>query len=181
MNFTFFHASAVHKSPPKPMLYCPLMTSDKSDQAFMATGSKERWPEMTYGGALSFLRRRYDREASGPRCHCQRRTITIVATTNRPGCRLGPRAIRAASVQLAELKAFPFGFDLAEHLSVADFGDCFINPHRPETVATMIEAHAEKIIQKNAKMLTFGGDHFVSLPLIRAHAKKYGPVALFAI
>ena len=40
----------------------------------------------------------------------------------------GPRAIRAASVQLAELKAFPFGFDLAEHLSVADFGDCFINP-----------------------------------------------------
>ena len=31
----------------------------------MATGSKERWPEMTYGGALSFLRRRYDREASG--------------------------------------------------------------------------------------------------------------------
>ena len=49
-------------------------------------------------------------------------------------------------------------------------------PHRPETV--VIEAHAEKIIQKNAKMLTFGGDHFVSLPLIRAHAKKYGPVAL---
>ena len=147
MNFTFFHASAVHKSPPKPMLYCPLMTSDKSDQAFMATGSKERWPEMTYGGALSFLRRRYDREASGHDVIVSGVPYDC-ATTNRPGCRLGPRAIRAASVQLAELKAFPFGFDLAEHLSVADFGDCFINPHRPETVATMIEAHAEKIIQK---------------------------------
>ena len=34
------------------------------------------------------------------------------AVTYRPGCRLGPRAIRAASVQLAELKAFPWGFDV---------------------------------------------------------------------
>ena len=159
------------------LCYTAPMTDNKSDQAFMKTGSKERWPEMTYGGVLSFLRRRYDREASGHDVIVSGVPYDC-ATTNRPGCRLGPRAIRAASVQLAELKAFPFGFDLAEHLSVADFGDCFINPHHPETVAAVIEAHAEKILQKNAKMLTLGGDHFVSLPLIRAHAKKYGPVAL---
>jgi agmatinase len=27
-------------------------------------------------------------------------------------------------------------------------------------------------------MLTFGGDHFVSYPLLKAHAKQYGPIAL---
>ena len=44
------------------------------------------------------------------------------AVTYRPGCRLGPRAIRAASVQLAELKAFPWGFDLLQALAVVDRG-----------------------------------------------------------
>ena len=153
------------------------MTSEKSDQSFTATGANECWPEMTYGGALSFLRRRYDRNISGYDV-----VVSGVpydgAATYRSGCRLGPRAIRAASVQLAELKAFPFGFDLFKHLAVADYGDCFIDPHHPQTVATAIEEHACNILKHDAKMLTFGGDHFISLPLIRAHAKKYGPVAL---
>ena len=63
---------------------------------------------MTYGGAVSFARRRYSRDLAGA-------DIVISgipydnAVTYRPGCRLGPRAIRAGSVQLAELKHFPFG------------------------------------------------------------------------
>ena len=66
---------------------------------------------MTYGGALSFLRRRYTRDLAGV-------DVAVMgfpydaSVTYRPGCRLGPRAIRAASVQLAELKAFPWGFDV---------------------------------------------------------------------
>ena len=81
------------------------------DGAFRAAGPREHWAEMTYGGALSFLRRRYTRDLAGV-------DVAVMgfpydaAVTYRPGCRLGPRAIRAASVQLAELKAFPWGFDL---------------------------------------------------------------------
>ncbi len=100
------------------------------------------------------------------------------AVTYRSGCRLGPRAIREASVQLAELKAFPFGFDPFDTLSVVDWGDCMLDPHHPETVPLDIEAHAAAIIETDTKMLTFGGDHFVAYPLIKAHARKYGPVAL---
>ena len=40
------------------------------------------------------------------------------------------------------------------------------------------EAHATEIIEGGASMLTLGGDHYISLPLLRAHAKKYGPLSL---
>ena len=80
------------------------------DQSFRAGDNTQNWQEMTYGGALSFARRRYSRNLedvdvviSGIPYDC--------AVTYRSGCRLGPRAIRAGSVQLAELKHFPFGFD----------------------------------------------------------------------
>jgi agmatinase len=147
------------------------------DQAFRASGNNERWLEMTYGGALSFLRRRYCREFTG---------VDVVvsgvpydaAVTYRPGCRLGPRAIRAASVQLSELDAFPFGFDPFKTLSVVDAGDCMINPHLPDTVVDCIVEHTRRSLAANARTLTFGGDHFVTYPILKAHAEKHGPIAL---
>ena len=151
--------------------------SRKGDQAFQKSQVLGRWDENTYAGALSFLRRRYSRDlenvdvaVSGVPYDC--------AVTYRPGCRFGPRAIREASVQLAELAAFPFGFDPFEKLAVVDWGDAEIDPHHPETVQGAIEAHAANIIRNGTKMLTFGGDHFVAYPLIRAHAKRHGPITL---
>lgn len=151
--------------------------TDRGDQAFRKADLRGRWPEMTYGGAQSFLRRRYSQDLDGA-------DVVVsgvpydASVTYRPGCRLGPQAIRSASVQLAELKAFPFGFDPFDHLSVIDFGDCFVDPHHPDTVPEAIEAHADHILASGARMLTLGGDHFVAYPLIKAHSKKYGPVAL---
>ncbi len=153
------------------------MTDEKGDRAFRSTENKGRWPEMTYGGALSFLRRRYTRDLTGVDVAVSGVPYDS-AVTHRTGARLGPAAIRAASVQLAELKAFPFGFDPFDHLAIVDYGDCFLDPHHPETVPEAIEAHADTIIAAGAKMLTFGGDHYVAYPLIKAHAKHYGPVAL---
>ena len=147
------------------------------DQAFLASDNQQTWHEMTYGGALSFARRRYSRGlenvdvvVSGIPYDC--------AVTYRSGCRLGPRAIRAGSTQLAELKHFPFGFNPFDHLSVIDYGDCYLDPHHPQSVFTAIEQHADLIVGSGAKMLSLGGDHSVSYPLLKAHAKKYGPVAL---
>ena len=153
------------------------MDYTNSDQAFLRHQVKGTTHEMTYGGALSFLRRKYSRDLDG---------VDIVvsgvpfdgAVTNRPGCRFGPRAIRASSTELASLPAFPFGFDPFETLAVIDYGDCPLNPHKPETITEAITRHARDIITSGAKMLTFGGDHFISLPLLRAHAERYGPVAL---
>lgn len=148
------------------------------DQAFRRQNTtKGRWHEMTYGGALSFLRRNYSRDLTGVDV-----AVTGVpydnAVTFRPGCRMGPQAIRAASVQLAELKAFPYGFDPFETLSVIDYGDVHLDPHHPATVPAAIESHAARIIDSCAKLLTLGGDHSVAFPLLKAHAAKYGPIAL---
>ncbi len=156
------------------------MTDRKGDQAFRSTENKGRWPEMTYAGALSFLRRRYTRDLTGVDVAVSGLPFDT-AVTHRSGARQGPQAIRAASVQLAELNAFPFGFDLFEHLAIVDYGDCYLDPHHPETIPGAIEAHADKILESGAKMLTFGGDHFVSYPLIKAHAKRHGPVAVLHV
>ena len=153
---------------------------DRGDAAFRAREDSAHWPEMTYGGALSFLRRRYSRDLSGV-------DVAVMgvpydcAVTYRPGCRLGPRAIRAASVQLAELKAFPWGFDLFEALSIVDWGDVMLDPHHPETVAPAIEAAAAGILAGGTRLLAFGGDHFVTWPLLKAHAARHGPLALIHV
>jgi len=132
---------------------------------------------MTYGGALSFLRRRYTRDLAGADVVVSGIPFDS-AVTYRPGARLGPRAIREASVQLAELKAFPFGFDPFDTLAVTDYGDCFVDPHHPDTVIETIERHIGGILDAGAVPLSFGGDHFVTYPILRAVAKKHGPVAL---
>lgn len=66
----------------------------------------------------------------------------ILAVTFRPGARLGPQAVRAASVQLAELKPFPWGFDPFEDLAVVDYGDCWFDAHNPLTIKDSIVNHA---------------------------------------
>ncbi len=134
--------------------------------------------ENTYAGVLSFMRRRYTRDLTGADVVVSGVPLDL-ATTFRPGARLGPAAVRAASVQLAELKPFPWGFDPFEDLSVIDYGDCWFDAHNPMTIKQTIVEHARHILASGAKMLTFGGDHFITYPLLIAHAEKYGkPLSL---
>lgn len=153
------------------------MNGTQGDQAFRADSLYGRQEEMNYGGALSFLRRRYSRDLSGA-------DVVVsgipydAATSNRAGARFGPRAIRQASTQLAELPAFPWGFDPFDYLAVADYGDCFLDFGRPQDIIEAVTDHARHILASGASMLTFGGDHIVTYPLLRAHAEKYGPLAL---
>ena len=155
------------------------MTSDRilGDQAFRSPHLAGRDPEMTYGGAVSFLRRNYTRDIADADIVVSGIPFDM-ATSNRPGARLGPRAIRAASVGLAELDAYPFGFDPFDHLAVADYGDCFMDFGHPEEAVERIEAHAGKILAADAMMVTLGGDHFITYPLLRAHAEKFGQLSL---
>lgn len=147
------------------------------DQAFRSRDAHARWPEMTYAGALSFLRRPYSRNLAG--------VDAVVcgvpydgATGNRPGARLAPRAIRAASTELGSTDSFPFGRNPFEHLATVDYGDLFLEPQFPGRIAGDIKFQASTIVASGAKLLSLGGDHFVSYPLLCAHAEKHGPLAL---
>jgi agmatinase len=82
------------------------MTKAVGDAAFRIKQNKETLREMTYGGALSFARRRYSRDFDG---------VDVVvsgipydsAVTYRSGCRLGPRAIRAWLGAACRIGTFP--------------------------------------------------------------------------
>jgi len=134
--------------------------------------------EPTYAGITSFMRRKYTRDLEGVDV-----VITGVpfdtATTNRPGARLGPRAIRNASTIMAWEKMYGMEFDPFDKLAVIDYGDCYFDHGRPQGVPDEIEAHAWDIISRGPGLLTLGGDHFIAWPLIKAHAKKHGaPLSL---
>ncbi|WP_028112504.1 agmatinase [Ferrimonas kyonanensis] len=102
-----------------------------------------------------------------------------LATTGRPGSRNGPDAIRRASVNLAwEDQRYPWRFALADRLSVVDCGDLVFDCGDAEQLLQGLETHASALLDADKRMLTFGGDHFVTLPLLRAHAKKFGQLAL---
>ena len=135
-------------------------------------------PEPTYGGALSFCRRKFTKDMAGVDVAVTGIPLDT-ATTNRPGARFGPRAIRAASSIMAWEKPYGMEFDPFDKLAVVDSGDCFFDHGRPAETPAEIEEHAFGIIDQGPALLSLGGDHFVSYPLLRAHHRKHGePLSL---
>jgi agmatinase len=61
---------------------------------------------------------------------------------------------------------------------MVDYGDCSFDPGVPHSVSDTICAEAKKILDSGAFLLSMGGDHSVSYPLLAAHVEKHGPVAL---
>jgi len=134
--------------------------------------------ENTYAGVTSFMRRIYTKDLTGVDLAITGIPLDI-ATTNRPGARLGPRAIRAASSQLGVLLPYPWGLNPFDDYAVIDYGDCWLDVHNPSTITQTIIEHARAILDSGARMLTLGGDHYISYPLLVAHAEKYGqPLSL---
>jgi agmatinase len=128
--------------------------------------------ENTYSGILSFMRRQYTKNLEDVDVVVSGVPLDI-ATTFRSGARMGPAAMRAASVQMNEL-IHPWGFGPCDRLAVIDYGDCFLDSHNPLTVFNSIYNHAKTILKSKAKMLTLGGDHYITYPLLKAHAEKFG-------
>ncbi len=100
-------------------------------------------------------------------------------TTGRPGARFGPASIRKASANLAwELRRWPWDFNVFDVLGVVDCGDLCFDPTERNQMLLQVQQHASQILAADKTMLTFGGDHYISLPLLREHAKQFGPVSL---
>jgi agmatinase len=153
------------------------MMKKSIDQAVHRSDMYGTNAEPTYSGILSFMRRLYTRELKGVDV-----AITGIpfdtATTNRPGTRFGPRAIREASTQLSWAKLDEWDFDVFDQLAVIDYGDCDFDHGRPEMTPERIEKHVKEIISENVGLLSLGGDHFVTYPVLKAHAEKHGPLSL---
>ncbi len=150
------------------------MARKPGDEAFRRESIKGTQWESTYAGALSFMRRKYTRDLTGVDI-----AVTGIpfdqAVSHRSGTRMGPEGIRKASAENAWGPFWPWNFDPFETLGVIDYGDCFFDWGRKENFPETLEKHATEIISSGAEMISLGGDHYISYPLLRAHAKKHGP------
>ena len=100
-----------------------------------------------------------------------------VGTSNRPGARFGPRGIRAESVLVRPYGMYT-GAAPFDSFQIADVGDVPLNTFNLEKSIPIIERHFDRLIEAGAKTLAMGGDHTVSLPILRAVKKRWGKVAL---
>ncbi len=153
------------------------MPSNAIDRAFTARKSVGSEPEPTYAGALSFMRRKYTKDVRGADAVVWGIPFDA-AVSNRPGARFGPQAIRRASAIFDVDPQYPFGIDLFEAMAVVDYGDCLLDYGNHQKTPATIEREAAKILKHADFLLTLGGDHFVTWPLLKAHAAKHGPLAL---
>lgn len=153
------------------------MPSNAIDRAFTARKPVGSDSEPTYAGALSFMRRKYSKDVKGADAVVWGIPFDA-AVSNRPGARFGPQAIRRASAIFDVDPQYPFEMDIFEQLSVVDYGDCLLDYGNHQKTPATIEREAAKILKQAGFLLSLGGDHYVTWPLLKAHAAKHGPLAL---
>ncbi|MFD2175195.1 agmatinase [Rhodobacter lacus] len=147
------------------------------DTAFTRAELRGLAYENAFAGAPSFLRRRYTKDLTGVEL-----AVTGVpfdqAVTNRPGTRFGPRAIREAATLQAFDAPYGWGYDPLSELSIVDYGDLAFDYAHTASFPDRVTDHIATILQAGAGVITLGGDHFITLPILRAMAARHGPVAL---
>ncbi|MEP3440016.1 MAG: agmatinase [Sulfitobacter sp.] len=147
------------------------------DQAFTRDDLKGASFENAFGGATSFLRRKYTKDLTGVDI-----AITGVpfdqAVTNRTGTRLGPRAIREASALQPYDPPYGWDFDVMSEFAIADYGDLAFDYAHVSEFPAALTRHIKGILDAGAASVALGGDHYISFPILKAYAEKYGPMSL---
>lgn len=147
------------------------------DQAFTRDDLKGLSFENAFGGATSFLRRRYSKELSGVDI-----AVTGIpfdqAVTNRPGARLGPRAIREASALQAFDAPYGWDFDVLSERAIVDYGDMAFDYADVASLPGRIVNHIRDIVKAGVAPVILGGDHYISFPVLKALSETFGKMSL---
>ena len=132
-----------------------------------------------FGGLATMMRLPAQADAAGLDA-CFVGVPIDIGTSNRAGARFGPRQIRAESSLLRPYnmatRAAPF-----DSLVVADVGDVAINTFNLGASIDIIEAAFDEILGHGCRPLALGGDHTITLPILRAMKKKHGALGLVHI
>ena len=144
----------------------------------------ERWRELglpdkpDYAGLLTYAGLPYTQDPA----ELEGVDVAIVGapmddlTSDRPGTRFGPRAIRAAGCPPGpHLEA---RLDAIGDLRVVDFGDAPVVPSDPAGSHAAIERIVGQVVAAGAIPIVLGGDHSIAEPDVKAVAAAHGPVAL---
>jgi len=129
-----------------------------------------------FGGAATMMRLPTQTTAEGLDA-CFVGVPMDIGASNRAGTRHGPRQIRAESCMVRPYnmatRAAPF-----DSIQVADIGDVAIDTFNLPKCMDIITDAYDAILAHDCIPLTLGGDHTLTYPILRAMAKKHGPVGL---
>lgn len=148
------------------------MKSDKKSYENIINRSQPR-----FSGIKTFFRLPYEKaeETKSPVLFCG--VPFDGGTTYRSGARMAPSRIR-------ELSALGRGYhlqrkqDAFQSFQPVDIGDLPINPLSIQKTQKLLEEAVSQMLKKDRKILFAGGDHSITLPILRAFFKKYGPLNL---
>ncbi|MGL6210057.1 MAG: agmatinase [Paracoccaceae bacterium] len=147
------------------------------DTAFTRPQQRGYSFENAFGGATSFLRRTYTKDLTGVDL-----AITGVpfdqAVTHRPGTRFGPRAIREASTLMPYDPPHGWPSNPLEDMNIIDYGDLAFDYAKTSEFPQTLTDHIAQILATGAGTITLGGDHYITFPILRAYAAKFGPLSV---
>lgn len=147
------------------------------DMAFTRKTLRGVLTEASYAGALSFMRRLYTKDLSQADVAVMGVPFDL-SVSSRSGARLGPRAVRSGSSHIAWSRPWPWRIDPFEALNIIDYGDVVFDSGYPNLIPGQITQAATEVLDSGTALLSLGGDHFITYPLLRAHAAKHGPLSL---
>ncbi|MCB6177297.1 agmatinase [Rhodobacter sp. Har01] len=149
----------------------------EADTAFTRKGLRGYAFENAFGGATSFLRRNYTKDLTGVDL-----AVTGVpfdqAVTHRSGTRFGPRAIREASALQPYDPPYGWPTNPLEELAIVDYGDLAFDYAKVADFPDRLTDHIRTVLAAGPGTITLGGDHFITLPILRAYAEKFGPLGV---
>lgn len=129
-----------------------------------------------FAGIRTFLGLEHRRQGIGDRHLAITGVPFDLGASNRSGQRFGPSAVRAASMMLIDNDNPQFRLDPVKRLSLVDWGDFNIALGDMNRSLSMIQSQAKACPSHH--LIAIGGDHTISLPLLRALKARCGPLAL---
>jgi len=129
-----------------------------------------------FGGITTFMRKPASRKFDGV-------DVAIVGipfdsgTSYRSGTRFGPRKIRESSLLLWGYNQV-LNIAPSDRLEIIDYGDVDVVPVDIKSTNQAITNEITGILDAGVTVISLGGDHSITLPILRAFASKFGPLAV---
>ena len=95
------------------------------------------------------------------------------STTNRPGARFGPRALRASAYDPGTYH-LDLGIEIFDHLEVVDYGDAITSHGMWELSRAAIHERVAEVATRGIVPFIIGGDHSITWPAATAVAEHHG-------